>query len=310
MNIYHQIIIFAIGIALLLILIQYWPAYSIPYPKPTTQKINHKDSAIEHFTSPVVEPSTQAWSPIYAKLYEKVFSNEDYYKNESDLIKHVLQQHNQGEWTRGIDLGTGTGRHYKEFASQGPLLGIDNSKAMIEIAQTRNPEGDFMVGDFRQSGLIPPQSVDVVFCLGETLYLNAGSEQHTALQEINKWMKPNGILVIHFWNIHDLDPAPQPYSQILENKHAVTYFENLQHEAWFEPRKEIGPGVFDYEEKYIIELDNGDVKKNDEVHRVFLPPDRKVMMELLNSTGWKLLEVKDLSDIGMKDREIFFLQNK
>lgn len=306
MKIYHQLIVFAIGVALLLILIQYWPAPPITISKPNPENTK----PIEHFTSPVTAPSTQAWSPIYAKLYEKVFSNDEYYQLESQMIKDVLEQHGANEWTRAIDLGTGTGRHYREFARDGPLLGIDNSKTMIEIAQTRNPEGDFMVGDFRQNGLVPEKSVDIVFCLGETLYLNAGSEQYTILREIHKWMKPGGILIIHFWNIHDLDPAPQPYSQILENKHSATYFENLQHEAWFEPRQEVGPGVFDYEERYTIELPDGSLKKNDEVHRVFLPPDRKTMMELLSETGWKLIEVKDLKDIGMKDREIFFLQQK
>jgi len=299
MNIYHQVIFFIIGIILLYIFIQYCEH---PYHMPIPVK--------ESFTSPVVEPETREWSSVYAKLYDKVFSADEYYEKESQLIESVLRGRGVYPWSRGVELGCGTGRNYQFLRKGGPILGIDMNRSMIEIAQTRNPTGDFMKADIRQKDLIPIGSVDIVFLLGETLYLNSGRDQFVILREIRRWMKKGGFLVMTYWDSKDLDPAPQPYSQIIDGEHAVTYFENLQHEAWFEPRKEIGEGVFDYEERYTLTAGDGSVKTNEESHRVYLPPTRKVMMELLDQTGWKVVEMKGLEKIGMKDRELFFLQQK
>lgn len=296
MQIQHQIIFFIVGLVLLFILASYWPSYSVQVK--------------ESFTSPISTPQSLDYSSVYAKLYDKVYSYDDYYKAECLLIHTILKQHNAEPWTRGIDLGTGTGRHYKYLSTGGPLLGIDKDPAMVAIAQQRNPDGEFMVADFRKPNLIPMSSVDIVFLLGESLYVNGGSEQLNILREIRNWMRPDGFLVIHFWNGSELDPSPQPYSQFIEGGHSVTYFENLQHESWFSPRKEVGSAVYDFNEIYTITLDDGTKKENEHTTRVFFPPDRKTMMELLDKSGWKLVEVKDLSSIGLKDREIFFLQSK
>jgi len=312
MKVYHQLIYFLIGLFLLVLFIQY-AQQVIP--------ANSKPRAVvsrESFTDATTAPETKQWndvfiSPLYAQLYNKVFSADEYYQKQVTYILAGLEALGKKGWKNGVELGTGTGRHYQflQAANRGSVMGIDSSGAMIEIAQSRNPRGEFWETDFRAKNLWKDGTVDVFFVMGETFYLNGGAEQELILRNLHQALANDGIIVLDFWN-HEggLDPAPQPYSQILENGHAATYFENLEHEAWFEPQKTVAPGVYDYEERFTVTNERGEVKKHEEVHRVFLPPNRESFMDLLDLTGFKVTAVKKMGDIGFEDHEIFFLQKK
>lgn len=290
----NDIYLFVIGCGLLYWIIQYYP---------------YQTTITETFLSLPTASFFNFFDEIYCRLYEKVFSADEIYQKECSLIFNKLAEYGKSTWNHGVELGSGTGRQTQFLRKGGPLLCVDAVSHMNQLAQVRNPELNFLTADFRRPGLVPPATIDVVFLLEETLYLNHPTEQVIVLNEIRKWLKPGGILVLTVWDISNLDPSPREFSQFMKDtnpRHSVTYYEKLQHESWFLPQPTVGPGVFDYEERYTLELENGTIKKKEEHHRLYFPPNRKTMMALLKQ--WKLIATINFSSIGINNREIFFLQ--
>ncbi|MGN6564207.1 MAG: class I SAM-dependent methyltransferase [Thermomicrobiales bacterium] len=67
------------------------------------------------------------------------------------VYTHVLDRENVGQGTRLLDCGCGAGRFARLAADCGAnVAGIDASEAMIAIATSKTPAGDFRVGDMEQ----------------------------------------------------------------------------------------------------------------------------------------------------------------
>lgn len=245
---------------------------------------------------------------IWARIYQRVFSEKKAQQAEAKVITEYLHAKHISPWESAVELGTGVGRLYEYLAPGGKnLVGIDQSDHMLDLARVRNPEGTFIKGDFRNVSLIPKATVQVIFCLQESLYWNTPRDQAKILKSCAEWGAPGGYMVLTFWTLETMDPAPRSFSQIIRDKDdpmlSVTYFpNNMQHEGWW--KKLELPGLYEYHERVQLSED----KKYQTRHRFYFPPNWTTFRNMVEQSGWKLIDTVEIPNIY--DQKLTFWQKK
>lgn len=102
---------------------------------------------------------------------------------------------------RGLDVGCGQGWYACECTRRGArMAGIDSSQGQVEHASARAREQGVAV-DFRVAGVsdIPfgPGSMDFVYVINVLHHLAGVGDQHRALSEMARRLKPGGRLFVH-----------------------------------------------------------------------------------------------------------------
>ena len=99
------------------------------------------------------------------------------------------------------DLGCGNGRLLKSLGTfSRHYLGIDNSETMLKTAKKNFPGHNFINGDQLK---IPVADgiMDIVFNIRAFHHLPSKKLRLQALSEMNRILRPNGILIITVWNL-------------------------------------------------------------------------------------------------------------
>jgi SAM-dependent methyltransferase len=108
---------------------------------------------------------------------------------EEPVVRELLTGRPAGV---AVDVGTGTGRHATWLAEQGhEVIGVDTSRAMLEVARSRAPQLRWIEADLRD---LPLQDAcaDVVVC-GLTL---SHLPRLDGIAELARLVRPGGRLVI------------------------------------------------------------------------------------------------------------------
>lgn len=137
-------------------------------------------------------------SPYYHKLY---FERDEIEANKfiKKLIGHLQPAHG----SRILDVACGKGRHSKILASLGfDVTGIDISADSIAFARQFEKENlSYYVHDMRLPFRI--NYFDYVFNFFTSFgYFNTRREHDDAIRTIANSLKPGGILVIDYLNVH------------------------------------------------------------------------------------------------------------
>lgn len=137
-------------------------------------------------------------SPYYHKLY---FERDD--KEAEAFIRKLIGHLQPPPGSRMLDVACGKGRHSKILASMGfHVTGIDISFSSIATArQFENENLDFFVHDMR----LPfwGNYFDYAFNFFTSFgYFKTRREHDDAIRTIAKSLKPTGILVIDYLNVH------------------------------------------------------------------------------------------------------------
>jgi SAM-dependent methyltransferase len=108
----------------------------------------------------------------------------------------VLERTNVGADTCYLDVGCGSGMAAQLAASCGARVsGVDAAEALLTIARSRVPEGDFRHGDIEELPF-PDQMFDVVSGFNSFQY---AANPVAALAEAQRVTKPGGSVVIMTW---------------------------------------------------------------------------------------------------------------
>ena len=94
-----------------------------------------------------------------------------------------------------LDLGCGTGDPIAAYMSARGfrVTGVDASRAMLDIAQTRRPKGDWRFGDMRRLDL--PERFDGIVGWNSFFHLTQ-DEQRETLKLLAAHLKPNGAMML------------------------------------------------------------------------------------------------------------------
>ena len=147
--------------------------------------------------------------------------------------------------SQGIDLGCGTGWYLKEIAKRGyKMTGLDYSSELVETARKNNPGNSaaILVGNILNLNL-DKESFDFAYCINSLHHLENDSQLSTALSQINRILKPGGVLIIHELNTFFLFRIFLNYIFPLTNK-----IDKFGGENWVSPGKLFKQSMFEVKE--------------------------------------------------------------
>lgn len=141
----------------------------------------------------------------YAQFYDLLYQDKDY-AAEAEFVGDLLARHAPGA-QRLLELGSGTGRHAIELASNGfSLLGVERSAEMLECAQERAAQAssdirdniEFIQGDIRDIQL--DQTFDAVIALFHVVsYQTSAEDLRATFATAQAHLKPGGIFLFDCW---------------------------------------------------------------------------------------------------------------
>ncbi len=112
-------------------------------------------------------------------------------------MKFLFDRAREGEDV--LDIGCGNGR-FSQYLERVNYTGVDFSRKMIEEAQARFPEKNFLDGDIL-SLPFKENSFDKVYCIAVIHQIPSFEYRLQAMQEIERVLKPGGIIFATAWNI-------------------------------------------------------------------------------------------------------------
>jgi len=103
-----------------------------------------------------------------------------------------------------LDLGCGNGRLFNELKNKDVVyLGIDSSKALIDLAKKNYPTAKFLRGDILCLNEIisSAEKYDFIFCLATLQHIPSEELRLELLKKIKNQLAPKGEVIISNWNL-------------------------------------------------------------------------------------------------------------
>lgn len=150
--------------------------------------------------------------------YHKLYAHRDYSEAEK-FIRNLFQfLQVEKQHTKVLDLACGKGRHALQVHQLGfNVIGLDLSPESIAHAkQYENDKLHFQTGDMRA---IPFQAeFDLVLNLFTSFgYFQEEGENQQVIHSVAKALKPNGILVLDYLNVHHAE-SNLPSEEIIKRE--------------------------------------------------------------------------------------------
>ena len=178
---------------------------------------------------------------------------------------------------RILDVGCGPGRHARLLSDAGlDVDGLDLEPGFIRIAQERNPNGRFLVGDMTSLEVSEPY--DALICLFGTIgYAVDKTKLHSALACFHSAIRPSGLLIVEPW----FEPDDMTDGSIF--MHTARRDDLIVCRV---ARTKVVGAVSRHEFEYLIARPSG-IEHLSEVHELGLFP-RSAMTEAFEATGFKV----------------------
>ncbi len=236
------------------------------------------------------------------KIYKRVFNDKNYIKYNIDKIAGVIgKKDSYNILEAGCGIGADTAL-IKSLISD-KVISVDKSANFIKHFNYAMPNCQTKLGNLSYDKLFQKAQFDIILALHNTLYMNRVAEIRGIIENFSKWIKPNGILVIHIYNKKMLDPAPREFSQYYDNKtsgrkHALTHFDEFIHDSyWTEDDKDKDKNTMYYNEKIVFRK-SGHVNRNK--HKLYFP-DASVIRGYLKKNGFSFVKDISLKEIQVND---------
>lgn len=235
----------------------------------------------------------EVYDGFYSQVYDYLVFNN--LKNDYE-VGTIINNTNPKETSVILDVGSGTGHHVANLASQNlNVLGIDISPSMVAKAKENYPEYNFQVGDALDSGLIKHNSLTHILCLYFTIYYF--KDKRRFFDNCMDWLLPGGYLIVHLVDREKFDPilppgnplyivSPQKYAKERITKTKV-HFNDFVYESNFNFNKDEDKATFD--EKFKFE--DGKVRKQ---QQTLYMEDTEVILTIAQDCGFILQSKIDL----------------
>ena len=160
-----------------------------------------KESFVEERETFVRKTDEDIFDDFYVNVYDNLLLDDAKNQFEVDYIRPDPQ-------TKAsiLDIGSGTGHHVDLLTNTNTrVIGIDDSSAMIKIAQENFPKLNFRKASVLNTMEFPANTFTHITCLHFTIYYI--KDKHLFLENCFRWLKPRGILVLHLVNMNKFDPT-------------------------------------------------------------------------------------------------------
>ena len=192
--------------------------------------------------------------PFYVGIYDELFYKKLYNSYEVGIILNEIHPTSKDVV---VQIGSKTGSYTSALQQSCGcnVIGLDESKAMVEYASKRHPNCKFMRGDPLDFMSFSSEYATAILLLDFAIYYI--KDRRTLFYNCYHWLKPGGYLVLHLVNRHMFDPivpAAKPFT--LVSPQSVAKKRITSSDVVFEK--------FDYKSKFEFAQDKGDKgDKND-----------------------------------------------
>jgi SAM-dependent methyltransferase len=135
----------------------------------------------------------------FASIYDSVFMalGKDY-QTEAEKINDLIFEFKRSANNNLLDLGCGTGEHIKYLRNRYEIIGMDNSKEMLAVAQIKNPNVSFFEANMLDFNI--QIEFDVIICLFSAIgYLLSRRKLEKVINNVNFHLKSGGVFLVEPW---------------------------------------------------------------------------------------------------------------
>ena len=133
-----------------------------------------------------------------AEFYDAIYSFKDYAAEAVQIADLVRSIHPQA--CTILDVACGTGEHARRLSRDHGFAvdGLDLDPALLAIARTKHPDGEFFQGSMTDFTL--RKHYDVVMCLFSSIgYLVTLDRVRAALTCFRRHLRPAGVVIVEPW---------------------------------------------------------------------------------------------------------------
>lgn len=256
----------------------------------------------------VIRKNGKIYDDFYVSLFDMLFQKDELVREELDLLSPVVEFNQE---SHVLDVAAGSGMTLELLKKRNiPAIGIDESKAYVDLAKKKFSDIQIAVGSPLKSNAFHPSSFSHILSLYFTLYYM--KDKTLFFKNCYDWLMPGGYLVIHLVNRDKFDPivpsgnpflmvSPQKYAKqrITKSKVKLT---NFQYDSDFTLNKDNNTGTFT--ETFTNDND-GHVRQN--VHTLYMDTQRHIL-SLAKDVGFSLLGKIDLNIIQYEYNYLYILQ--
>lgn len=130
-----------------------------------------------------------------AVIFDAMYQTFINYDKEYEFYNKLIQENN---CKSVLEIGSGTGNLAKRFHDNNQnYLGLDYSQNMIDIAQEKNKDSNFMLGDMRNFELENPVDA-IIITERSTSYLINNEDIIDTFESVYKNLNSNGVFIFDF----------------------------------------------------------------------------------------------------------------
>jgi ubiquinone/menaquinone biosynthesis C-methylase UbiE len=131
------------------------------------------------------------------RYYDKIYAHKDY-AGETIKLRGYIEEHLNSPGDRLLDVACGTGEHIWHLKEHFKVEGLDLTPGLLQIAQEKNPEITFHVGDMIDFDL--GKKFDILTCLFSSIgYVQTLENLGRAIGSMARHLVPGGLLLIEPW---------------------------------------------------------------------------------------------------------------
>jgi ubiquinone/menaquinone biosynthesis C-methylase UbiE len=183
-NFFHHKLLF---IAIIVLIIYYLYKLSTPISAEKKEGFSQESPF-------VLKTDLDIYDDFYASVYDGITDRNKMCQRELFEIIKMTQPDTTNSTI--LDVGSGTGCAVSELVDAGyQAYGIDKSSAMIDLAEAKYPDIQFIKGDIMDSMAFEKGLFTHILCTNFTIY--EISNKSAFFKNCYHWLKPNSYLVLH-----------------------------------------------------------------------------------------------------------------
>ena len=280
-------------------------------------------SSCENFTNSIpkynkiIDNNDNIYDEFYSKLYSKLFPTAIKIKYEiNDIKTNAIIPYINNDSTSTIkilDIGCGLGDHVKVLSDlEYDVIGIDKSADMIKSGKLKYNLRDkyLQCNDALIDNIYNKNTFSHILCMYFTYYYF--KEPKHILNNIHKWLKPDGYFVVHLVNRNKFDPileasSPFPaFSKQKYTKNRITQsdiiFNNINYSSNFTINEKENRG-------YLTETF---ISKNNDYHRkqthTLYMSDHEEIVNYIKTYGFQLVHMSHLLDVEYEYQYLYYFK--
>jgi SAM-dependent methyltransferase len=163
-----------------------------------------------------------------ATIFDAMYQSFINYDEEYEFYNQLLQEK---KCNSILEIGSVTGNLAKRFyESNQNYLGLDYSQSMIEIAQEKNRESNFMLGDMRNFELENPVDA-IIITERSTSYLVNNEDIIDTFESVYKNLNTDGVFIFDFIDANRFIPFIKE-NQLITHEAAFEGIQYLRESQW------------------------------------------------------------------------------